>query len=74
MASPTSHETAGIPIIFEVLAIENLAQAEDRAGGAHGNKGWEAADAVLSIVSVLEQLRAARIERERAGGGDERDP
>ena len=51
----------GIPIIFEVLAVENLAQAEDRAGGAHGNKGWEAADAVLSIVSVLEQLPAARI-------------
>lgn len=51
----------GIPIIFEVLAVENLAQAEDRAGGAHGNKGWEAADAVLSMVSVLEQLPAARI-------------
>jgi len=51
----------GIPVIFEVLAVENLAQAEDRAGGAHGNKGWEAADAVLSMVSVLEQLPGARI-------------
>jgi 6,7-dimethyl-8-ribityllumazine synthase len=51
----------GIPIIFEVLAVENLAQAEDRAGGAHGNKGWEAADAVLSMVSVLERLPDARI-------------
>lgn len=46
----------GIPIIFEVLAVENLAQAEDRAGGAHGNKGWEAAEAVLSMVSLLEEL------------------
>ena len=55
----------GIPVIFEVLAVENLAQAEDRAGGAHGNKGWEAADAVLSMVSVLEQLPDARI-RERS--------
>ena len=46
----------GIPVIFEVLAVENLAQAEDRAGGAHGNKGWEAAEAVLSMVSLLEEL------------------
>jgi 6,7-dimethyl-8-ribityllumazine synthase len=51
----------GIPVIFEVLAVENLAQAEDRAGGAHGNKGWEAADAVLSMVSLLEQLPDPRI-------------
>jgi len=47
---------AGIPVIFEVLAVENLAQAEARAGGAHGNKGWEAAEAVLSMVSLLEEL------------------
>jgi 6,7-dimethyl-8-ribityllumazine synthase len=46
----------GIPVIFEVLAVENLAQAEDRAGGAHGNKGWEAAESVLSMVSLLEEL------------------
>jgi 6,7-dimethyl-8-ribityllumazine synthase len=46
----------GIPVIFEILAVENLAQAEDRAGGAHGNKGWEAAEAVLSMVSLLEGL------------------
>jgi 6,7-dimethyl-8-ribityllumazine synthase len=46
----------GIPVIFEVLAVENLAQAEDRAGGAHGNKGWEAAESVLSMVSLLEAL------------------
>jgi 6,7-dimethyl-8-ribityllumazine synthase len=46
----------GIPVIFEVLAVENLAQAEDRAGGAHGNKGWEAAEGVLAMVSLLEEL------------------
>jgi 6,7-dimethyl-8-ribityllumazine synthase len=51
----------GIPVIFEVLAVENLAQAEDRAGGAHGNKGWAAADAVLSMVSVLGELPNVRI-------------
>jgi 6,7-dimethyl-8-ribityllumazine synthase len=46
----------GTPVIFEVLAVENLAQAEDRAGGVHGNKGWKAAESVLSMVSLLEEL------------------
>ena len=57
----------GIPIIFEVLAVESLAQAEDRAGGAHGNKGWEAAEAVLSMASLLEELPGDAI----AGGSME---
>jgi 6,7-dimethyl-8-ribityllumazine synthase len=57
----------GIPVIFEVLAVESLAQAEDRAGGAHGNKGWEAAEAVLSMVSLLEELPGDRF----AGGSKE---
>jgi 6,7-dimethyl-8-ribityllumazine synthase len=50
-----SRET-GVPLIFEVLAVQSVAQAEDRAGGAHGNKGWEAAEAVLSMASLLEEL------------------
>lgn len=51
----------GIPVIFEVLAVENLTQAEDRAGGAHGNKGWEAAEAVLSMVALLDELPGGRM-------------
>jgi 6,7-dimethyl-8-ribityllumazine synthase len=47
---------SGIPIIFQVLAVDELAQAEARAGGVHGNKGWEAAEAVLSMASLLEAL------------------
>ena len=46
----------GVPVIFEVLATEDLAQAEARAGGAHGNKGWEAAEAALEVASLLDQL------------------
>jgi len=46
----------GVPVIFEVLAVETLAQAEERAGGAHGNKGWEAAEAVLAMASLLDAL------------------
>ena len=50
---------SGIPVIFEVLAVDTLALAEDRAGGAHGNKGWEAAEAVLTMASLLEVLSEA---------------
>jgi 6,7-dimethyl-8-ribityllumazine synthase len=49
---------SGIPVIFQVLAVDELAQAEARAGGAHGNKGWEAAEAVLSMASLLDALPA----------------
>ena len=47
---------SGVPCIFEVLATEDLAQAQARAGGAHGNKGWEAAEAALEMVAVLASL------------------
>lgn len=50
-----AHET-GVPVIFEVLATDDLAQAESRAGGAHGNKGWEAAEAALETASLMAQL------------------
>ncbi len=46
----------GVPVIFEVLATDNLAQAESRAGGEHGNKGWEAAEAALETASLVDQL------------------
>ena len=46
----------GIPVIFEILAVDTVTQAEDRAGGAHGNKGWEAAEAVLTMASLMASL------------------
>jgi len=51
--------TTGVPCIFEVLATEDLDQAMARAGGPHGNKGWEASVAALEMVSVLAQLSTA---------------
>lgn len=53
--------TTGVPCIFEVLATETLAQAESRAGGAHGNKGWEAATAALEMASVVADLRTREV-------------
>ena len=51
--------STGVPCVFEVLATENLAQAEARAGGAHGTKGWEAADVALRMADLLGRLPAA---------------
>jgi 6,7-dimethyl-8-ribityllumazine synthase len=45
-----------VPTIFGVLATETFEQATDRAGGKHGNKGWEAAMAAIETASVLDQL------------------
>lgn len=50
----------GVPVVFEVLATETLAQAVERAGGAHGNKGWDAAAAALEMASLLEALPKER--------------
>jgi 6,7-dimethyl-8-ribityllumazine synthase len=43
---------SGIPIGFGVLTTETLAQAEERADPARGDKGYEAAVAALSIVAI----------------------
>ena len=48
--------TTGVPCIFEVLATEDLAQAQARAGGSHGNKGWEAAMAAIEMALLLRAL------------------
>ena len=49
-------EGTGVPVIFGVLTTETFEQATDRAGGKHGNKGWEAAMAAIETASVLDQL------------------
>ena len=41
-----------IPFIFGILTTENKEQAEDRAGGKHGNKGVEAAVSALKMVQM----------------------
>jgi 6,7-dimethyl-8-ribityllumazine synthase len=54
-AAEVGRET-GIPIIFEVLATETLAQAEARAGGVLGNRGWDAAGSALEMADLLDRL------------------
>jgi 6,7-dimethyl-8-ribityllumazine synthase len=47
------------PIGFGLLTCDNQEQAEARAGGAHGNKGWDAALAALEMVDLFDRLDAA---------------
>ena len=39
------------PVVFGVLTTNNLAQAQDRAGGKHGNKGDEAAITAIKMLA-----------------------
>ena len=45
-----------IPIVFGVLTTENLEQAFDRLGGAHGHKGKDSADTVIAMLDVFARL------------------
>ncbi|MDA8692621.1 6,7-dimethyl-8-ribityllumazine synthase [Saprospiraceae bacterium] len=47
---------SGKPIIFGVLTVNDQQQAEDRAGGKHGNKGVEAAITAIKMVTIQKQL------------------
>lgn len=46
----------GVPIGFGLLTTENVEQAIERAGSKAGNKGVDAAAAMLETVRVLEQI------------------
>jgi 6,7-dimethyl-8-ribityllumazine synthase len=48
-----------IPIGFGLLTCDDMAQAEARAGGEHGNKGWDAAIAALEMSDLFERLDGA---------------
>jgi 6,7-dimethyl-8-ribityllumazine synthase len=46
----------GVACIFGVLTTDSLDQALERAGGSHGNKGWDAAVAAMEMAALLESL------------------
>ena len=47
---------SGIPIGFGVLTCDTIEQAIERAGSKAGNKGVEAAAALVETIRVMEQL------------------
>jgi 6,7-dimethyl-8-ribityllumazine synthase len=48
-----------VPLGFGLLTTNTTEQAEARAGGAHGNKGWDAALAALEMADLLDRLDGA---------------
>ncbi|MDR1222162.1 MAG: 6,7-dimethyl-8-ribityllumazine synthase [Tannerella sp.] len=46
-----------IPVIFGLLTTDNQQQAEDRAGGKHGNKGDEAAITAIKMIDFVCKLK-----------------
>lgn len=45
-----------VPLGFGLLTCDTMEQALARAGGEHGNKGWDAAVAALEMADLLDQL------------------
>lgn len=48
----------GVPIGFALLTTDTLEQALQRAGGGHGNKGWDAALAAMQMADLFGLLDA----------------
>lgn len=46
----------GVPVGYGVLTCDTIDQAIERAGSKAGNKGWDAAAALLETIRVLEQI------------------
>lgn len=49
---------SGLPVGFGVITADTVAHAEARAGGSAGNKGREAALAVVEMIAFLRELGA----------------
>ena len=51
-------QATGVPVAFGVLTTDDVDQALERAGGAEGNKGAEAAEAALEMAHLCALLAA----------------
>lgn len=47
----------GVPMAFGILTTNTVEQATDRAGGKHGNKGYDAAMTAIEMAVLLKKLR-----------------
>ena len=48
-----------VPVLNGVLAVEHEADARARAGGAHGNKGEDVAQAAIEMAALMIRTRTA---------------
>lgn len=66
VAGPATEGLAGvaldsrIPVTLGLLTTEDMDQALARAGGRHGNKGWDAAEAALEMAALRANLGSER--------------
>lgn len=59
------------PVTLGLLTTDTLAQAEARAGGELGNKGWDAALALLEMLDLFDRMEPADgAEDERGDEGE----
>lgn len=50
----------GVPVCFGVLTVDTVEQAVARSGGAKGNKGADAMEALIETMAAMNSLRAGR--------------
>ena len=48
--------STGVPVLFGVIATENIEQAVERAGSKAGNKGYDCALSAIELVNLTKQL------------------
>lgn len=53
-------DDTGVPVSFGVLTTESEEQALERAGGAQGNRGADAAEAAIRLASLMRKLGGGR--------------
>ena len=53
-----------VPVIFGVLTTNTLEQAQDRAGGKHGNKGVEGAITAIKMAEITKRVYIHESEEE----------
>ncbi|MCU1376154.1 MAG: 6,7-dimethyl-8-ribityllumazine synthase [Actinomycetia bacterium] len=47
----------GVPVVFGVLTVDTVAQAEERSVDGPGNKGAESAETAVEMASILRRIR-----------------
>jgi 6,7-dimethyl-8-ribityllumazine synthase len=47
----------GVPVSFGILTTDNIEQAIERAGAKAGNKGAQAAEAVIELINLFAQMK-----------------
>jgi len=56
---------SGVPMAFGILTTNTVEQATDRAGGKHGNKGYDAAMTAIEMALLLRAIKPQRFKPRR---------